>query len=131
MGLFSTNPRATGSGGGTTVLPGEASGRTVDHCILIDKPKHMRLSAAAGRLGFPTTEASRVVGTGLGSYRMLWWTFPARWGDRVRRRPPEWTIAPQLRKRLREVRDTWRVSKKDRAGTVPESWLEWEWGLGP
>ena len=34
-----TNPRATGSDGGTIVLPGGVFGRRADHCSLIDKPK--------------------------------------------------------------------------------------------
>ena len=49
-------------------------------------------------------------------------------GDRVRRRPPESSIITQLGGSLREVRDTWGVSKEAIAGIVPESWLEW--GLG-
>ena len=46
-------------------------------------------------------------------------------GDRVRRGLPESNITAQLECSLREIRDTWGVT---RAGIVPESWLEW--GLG-
>ena len=49
-------------------------------------------------------------------------------GDRVRRRLPESSIITQLRGSLREIRDTWGVSKEAMAGIAPESWLEW--GLG-
>ena len=43
----------------------------------------------------------------------------------MRRGLPESNITAQLECSLREIRDTWGVT---RAGIVPESWLEW--GLG-
>ena len=49
-------------------------------------------------------------------------------GDRVRRGSPDSSIIVQLGDSLREIRDTWGVTKEAMAGIVPESWLEW--GLG-
>ena len=46
-------------------------------------------------------------------------------GDRVRTGLPETSIIAQLGGSLREIRDTWRVSKEAMAGIIPESWLEW------
>ena len=51
-----------------------------------------------------------------------------RLGDRARRGLPESNIIAQLGGSLREIRDTWGVTKEAIAGIVPESWLEW--GLG-
>ena len=48
--------------------------------------------------------------------------------DRVRRGLPASRIIAQLGGSLREIRDIWGVTKKEMAGIVPESWLEW--GLG-
>ena len=46
----------------------------------------------------------------------------------MRMRLPETSIITQLGGSLREIRDTWGVSKEAMAGIVPESRLEW--GLG-
>ena len=48
--------------------------------------------------------------------------------DRVRTGLPESNIIAQLGGSLREIRDTWGVTKEAMAGIAPESWLEW--GLG-
>ena len=56
-------------------------------------------------------------------------------GDKLRRGLPESGIFPQLGDSLREIRDTWGVTKEAMAGIVPEPWLEWgqdaERGLTP
>ena len=90
-----------------------------------------RLSTGAGGLGLPSTEARRMSA----SIRSRVRTLPeiladltGPLGDRVRRRLPESSIITQLGGSLREIRDTWGVSKEAMAGIVPESWLEW--GLG-
>ena len=46
----------------------------------------------------------------------------------MRRRIPESSMITQLGGSLREIRDTWGVSKEAMAGIVSESWPEW--GLG-
>ena len=46
----------------------------------------------------------------------------------MRRRLPESSIITQLGGSLREIQDTWGVSKEATEGIVPESWQEW--GLG-
>ena len=43
----------------------------------------------------------------------------------MRTGPPETSIIAQLGGSLREIRDTWGVSKEAMAGIVLESWLEW------
>ena len=45
-------------------------------------------------------------------------------GDRGRRGLPESNIISQLGGSLREIRDTWGVTKEAMAGIVPDSWLE-------
>ena len=49
-------------------------------------------------------------------------------GDRVRRGLPQSNIISQLGGSLREIRDTWGVTKEAMAGNVPEPWLYW--GIG-
>ena len=46
-------------------------------------------------------------------------------GDRVRRGLPKSKIIAQLGGSLREIRDTWGITKEEMVGIVPESWLEW------
>ena len=43
----------------------------------------------------------------------------------MRRGFPESKIIAQLGGSLREIRDTWGVTKEEMTGIVPESWLEW------
>ena len=46
-------------------------------------------------------------------------------GDKLRRGLPESSIIAQLGDSLREIRDTWGVTKEAMAGIVPESLMEW------
>ena len=48
--------------------------------------------------------------------------------DRVRRGFPESRFIAPLGGSLREIRDTWGVTKEEVTGVVPESWLEWSLG---
>ena len=82
-------------------------------------------------MGLPSTEARRMsasIESRVGTLPEILADLTGPLGDRVRRRLPESSIITQLGGSLREIRDTWGVSKEAMAGIVPESWLEW--GLG-
>lgn len=50
--------------------------------------------------------------------------FTGSLGNRVRRRLPESSIFAQLEDSVREIRDSWGVTKEWMASIVPESWSE-------
>ena len=88
-----------------------------------------RLSTGAGGLGLPSTEARRMsasIGNRVGTLPEVTADLTGRLRDQVRRGLPESNIITQLGGSLREVEDTWRVTKEAIAGIVPEYWL----GLG-
>ena len=90
-----------------------------------------RLSTGAGGLGLPSAKARRMsisIGSKVGILPKVLADLTGPLGDRVRRRLPESRIIAQRGGSLREIRDTWGVTKEEMAGIVPESWLEW--GLG-
>ena len=73
-----------------------------------------RLSTGTGRLGLPLTAVRRMsafIGSRVGTLPEVLADLTGPLGDRVRTGPPETSIIAQLGGSLREIRDTWGVSK--------------------
>ena len=129
------NHRATRSSGGTAVIfPGGVPGKSADF-----KPSPASPCTpfhGSGKVkAVPSTEARRMsasIGSRVGTLPEILadLTGPVRriWQTSLGTGLPETSIIAQLGGSLREIRDTWGVSKEAMAGIVPESWLEW--GLG-